>query len=247
MYYEEGCHGRVVVGPLPEVTRARLAALPGEWLEYDAPSGAIVVRHIQPTSSPSLPTIAHELVRMMAEISVEQHEAILGGEFHVHTDDSPHLVRLKVARGGGVRIDWAHPHFAATRKRPYTDGREIPIDSVFCRLNGKVRLTATDPGRAAHALQQLADTYEGLYPEGDFRALTDAGGSVRVEMKDVNLDARLLVAELGRHAVPGTLAGSVDVSSFDERHPDEQVRLVFQEGQVWVQEPYLFDEPAVSS
>lgn len=248
MFHHEGCHGRVVVGPLPEDVRARLAALPGEWLEYDAPSGAIVVHHIQPTGGPSLPTIAHELVRMLSEIPVERHEAILGGEFLVHTEDSPHVVRLRVERGGGVRIDWAHPRFPETRGQLYADGREIPIDPVFCRLNGQVTFAVTDPVRVAQAIQRLADTYEGLYPEGDFRTQADtAGGTVRVEMSDVNLDARLLLRHLTRHAAAGSLTGSMEVSSFDERHPDERVRLVFRDGAIWVQEPHLFDETANAS
>jgi hypothetical protein len=248
MFHQQGCHGHVVVGPLPDDVRARLAALPGEWLEYDAPSGAIVVHHIQPTRGPSLPTIAHELVRMLSEIPVERHQAILGGELHVHTEDSPHVVRLRVERGGSVRIDWAHPRFAETRGQLYTDGREIPIDPVFCRLNGQVTFAVTDPVRVAHAIQRLADTYEGLYPEGDFRAQADtASGTVRVEMRDVNLDARLLVRQMTRHAAAGSLSGSMEVSSFDERYPDELVQLVFRDGAIWVQEPRLFDETANAS
>ena len=68
MFYDPGCFGRVELGTLPVDVQRRLAALPGEWLEFDAPSGAIVVRYVQPTSSPSLPTIAGELVRIISEI-----------------------------------------------------------------------------------------------------------------------------------------------------------------------------------
>jgi len=247
MFYEEGCHGRVVVGPLREEIRAALAALPGEWLEYDAPSGAIVVRHIQPTSAPSLPTIAHELVRMLSEIPVDLHDAILGGDFFVHTEDSPHLVRLRVERGGSVRISWAQPRYTETRRAPYRSEAQIPVEPVVCRLNGGVTFTAPDPAKAARDVQRLADTYEGLYPEGHFHAATDAAtGTVRVEMRDANLDARLLVARLSALATAGSVTGAVEVSSFDERRPDDRVRLVFQGGETWVQEPYLFDEaPAV--
>jgi hypothetical protein len=246
MYYEEGCHGRVTVGPLTTDTAARLAALPGEWLEYDPPSGAIVVRHIQPGSAPSLPTITAELVRMLAAIPVEHHDRIQGGQFFIHTEDSRHLARLQVAPGGGVRLDWAHPDFAKSRRQPYTDGREIPIDAVYCRLNGSVSFRAADPGRAAQELQRTADTWEGLYPEGDFRAAPGTtAGSVDVVMRDVNLDARLLVRRLGDLAAPGSVQGTVDVGSFDDRHPDDQVRLTFQDGQAWVQEPYFWaDAPS---
>jgi hypothetical protein len=241
MFYENGCHGRVGVGSLPADVSARLVALPGEWLEYDAPVGAIVVRHIQPTSAPTLPTIAAELVRMLAEIPVDLHPRITGGEFFVHTEDSPNLVRIRVAAGGGVRIDWAHPDFAKGRKQPYEDAA-ISIDGVYCRLNGTITLEAANAEHAARQLQQVADTYEGLYPEGDFRATAASAGAVQVTMRDVNLDPRLLVARLSALAKPGGIRGTVDISSFDDRHPDERVRLLFQDGAAWVQEPYFWPD-----
>ena len=243
MFYEEGCHGRVRVGRLPSEVARRLSALPGEWLEFDPPASAVVVRHIQPTSAPTLPTITAELVRMLGEIPVDHHAAIEGGEFFVHTEDSPHLVRIRVAPGGGIRIDWAQPDFATARKRPYTGPGSIPIEGVYCRLNGTVTLDAGDPAGAARALQQTADTYEGLYPEGDFRATGGAGGSaVQVTMLDVNLDPRLLLERLRALATPGSLRGSVDVSSFDDRRPDDRVRVLLQEGAVSVQEPYFWPD-----
>lgn len=246
MFSKEGCDGRVAIGPLPEDLRARLAALPGEWLEYDAPQGAIVVRHIQPTWSPGLPTITQELVRLLAAIPVEQHEAILGGEFLVHTEDSPHVVRVRVTHGGGVRLDWAQPRFTDASRRSYAD-TEIPIDPVFCRLDGSVAFASENARKAAEAIQLLADTFEGLYPEGDFRTRPDQQrGMVRIDMTAVNLDARLLVRHLTRLAKPGSLVGSVEVGSFHERHPDDRVRLVFQDGTIWVQEPCLFDEAAAT-
>lgn len=245
MFYEEGCHGRVTVGPLPDDVVGRLAALPGEWLEFDPPRGTIVVRHIQPSAAPTLPTIAAELVRMLAEIPLTLHAQIAGGEFQVHTEDSPHLVRIRVGEGGGVRIDWAQPDFAKGRKQPYADGA-IPIDGVYCRLNGAVTFRASDPARAAREIQQVADTYEGLYPEGDFTATPGKErGTAEIAMRDVNLDPRVLVARLTSLAEPGSLQGTVEVSSFDDRHPDDRVRLGFQDGKTWVQEPYFFpDTPA---
>jgi len=242
MHSLDGCHGRIQVGPLPDTVRARLAALPGEWLEYDATAGAIVVRHIQPSGSPTLPTIAHELVRMLAAIPVELHGDIPGGELLVHAEDSPHVVRLGVASGGSVRIDWAHPTFEQGRRRPYASGDQIPVDAVFCRLAGHVTFGAADAPRAAREVQRLADTFEGLYPEGYFRATADpAGKTVRLEMRDANLDARALVALATELATPGTLDGAMDVTSFDERYPDDRVRLVFRADGIWVEEPDLFD------
>jgi hypothetical protein len=202
-----------------------------------------VVRHIQPTAAPTLPTIAAELVRMIGEIPVELHAGIEGGELFVHTEDSPHLVRFRVERGGSIRLDWAQPDFDAARRRPYSDAGALPIESVYCRLNGTITLTAADPVATARQLQQTADTYEGLYPEGDFLAAPEAG-SVRVTMRDVNLDPRLLVARLDSLAAPGSLRGTIEVGSFDDRRPDDRFRILFQDGKTWLQEPYFWADPA---
>ncbi|HET7040282.1 MAG TPA: hypothetical protein VFH97_10385 [Gemmatimonadales bacterium] len=244
MHTLDGCHGRILVGQLPDAVRARLAALPGEWLEYDAPAGAIVVRHIQPTSSPTLPTIAHELVRMLAAIPLALHADIPGGELLAHAEESPHVVRLSVSRGGGLRIDWAHPSYDSAQRTPYDSGAQIPVDGVFCRLDGRLTFGADDPARAVRELQRLADTFEGLYPEGFFRAAAEtAAPMVHVEMREANLDPRLLINRVLELAAPGTLDGAVEVTSFDERYPDERVRLVFGANRVWVEAPHLF-EPA---
>ena len=246
MFHQQGCHGRVVIGPLPTPVQARLASLPGEWLEFDGPSGAIVVRHIQPTATPCLPTIVAEVVRMLAAVPVELHERIGGGDLFVHAEDSPHVVRLRVDQGGGLRITWAHPCFANAPRQPYA-GSRIEIDPVFCRLSGEVTLSAADPARAAKEIQRLADTFEGLYPEGDFQALPDkAQRSVRVHMHNANLDVRVLLERLLQIASPRSADGAIEVSSFDERYPDDRVRVVIEKGQAWVEEPALFDEtPAV--
>jgi hypothetical protein len=244
MFHEMGCHGRIAVGPLGSELAARLARMPGEWLEYDVPSGAIVVRHIQPTSAPSLPTITAELVRMLSEIPLEAHPGIVGGELFIQTEDSPHLVRIRVTSGGGVRLDWAHADFARGRKQPFTDNQQIPVDAVYCRLNGTVAFGATDAARVARELQRTADTYEGLYPEGDFRAQVGEPEQVQVTMRDVNLDVRLLIGRVQELATAGSPRGSVDVTSFDDRHPDDRVRVLFEDGNVWVQEPYYWPDPA---
>jgi hypothetical protein len=66
---------------------------------------------------------------------------------------------------------------------------------------------------------------------------------VHVEMREANLDPRLLINRVLELAAPGTLDGAVEVTSFDERYPDERVRLVFGADRVWVEAPHLF-EPA---
>lgn len=243
MTFRDGCDGRVKVGPMPDAVRGRLLGLPGEWLEYDPASDTIVVRHVQPTGNPTLPTIVHELVSMLTTIPVEFHEDIPGGELLVHAEENPHVVRLRVLRGGALRIDWAHPRFAEGSRRRYAGERDIPVDGVFCRLAGRVTFRSPDAARAARDLQRVADTFEGLYPEGSFHATpAPAGDAVLVEMRDTNLDAALLVERLTALATPGSLDGAVEVASFDERHPDDRVRFLFRADGVWVQDAALFDE-----
>lgn len=242
MFHDQRCRGRVALGSLPECTRARLVALPGEWLEFDPPSDAVVVRHIQPSAAPCLPTIAQELVRMLASVPVELHDAIPGGDLYVHTEDSPHVVRLRVEAGGAVRISWAHPRFVGAPRQRYTPDA-IAIDAVFCRLTGTVRFAAAEPAGAARELQRLADTFEGLYPEGHFQASAGAArGTVHVEMEDANVDIRLLVGRLLDLATPGSAEGAVQVGTFDVHYPDDCARVVFERGEAWVEQATLFDE-----
>jgi hypothetical protein len=241
MLYDIGCRGRIDLGDLPTSVARRLEELLGEWLEFDVPSGAIVVRHIQPTDSPMLPTIASELVGMLAEIPVEHQEAIPGGNLYVHTEEGGQIVRMRVEVGGALHIRWAHPDYERAGKRPYTGERETGIEPVMQRLNGRVTFGAANPTAAAEDLQKLADTYEGLYPEGDFVATADAGeGTVSVELADVNLDVDLLVAKLQAHAQPTTLGGGIEVSAFDEPVPEEEIRFLFENGQPFVQQPLLW-------
>jgi hypothetical protein len=242
MFYDQGCFGRVELGSLPGDLADRLARIPGEWLEFDPPSGAIVVRHVQPTSAPHLPAITGELVRILSEIPGSLHRSISGGDFFVHTEaEHGQLVRLRVEVGGAVHIHWAHPDFRRALKRPYLGGSELVIDPEIQRLNGKVTLKATDPSEAAKALQDLADTFEGLYPEGDCVAtVSQESGNVELTMTDVNLDAERLVALLKSVALPRTLSGGFEVSSFGTVLPEQQLRFLFEKGNVWVQHPLLW-------
>jgi hypothetical protein len=249
MFYDQGCFGRVELGSLPGEVADRLARIPGEWLEYDPPSGAILVRHIQPTSAPYLPTITGELVRILSEIPGEFHDEIPGGDFFVHTEEEHgQLVRLRVESGGAIHVHWAHPDFRKSLKRPYAGGSELAIDPEIQRLNGTVEFKAAEPEEAARSIQDLADTYEGLYPEGDFVASTGTeSGRVTVMMDDVNLDAALLIALLQKVALPRTLTGRFEVSSFGTVLPEQRLRFLFEAGKLWVQHPLLWSEDRGSS
>ncbi len=245
MFYDTGCYGRVPLGDLPERVRQKLAALPGEWLEFDQPTGTIVVRHIQPTAGPCLPTIAGELVRMLSEIPPAEQGRIPGGDLFVHTEEAARLVRLKVEAGGAVRIEWAHPDYARSRKQLFTGGRVDMAEPRVQRLNGRASFAAEDGAAARRALESLADTYEGLYPEGDLGVTVRSrrgAAMVDVEVRDLNLDGLLLVERLTSLAAPGSLTGEIEVSSFAAAVPEQELKFVFTDGKTWIQRPALWPD-----
>ncbi|MCL7966106.1 MAG: hypothetical protein M8857_03280 [marine benthic group bacterium] len=239
MTYQPGCQGRVVVGALPESVQRTLVSLPGDWLEYDPPSGSIVVRHIQPTDDPVLPAVTVELVRILSVLPFESLAEIEGGDLFVHTEETGRLVRLRVEPGGALHIQWARPGYAGAQKRAWSDGHEVRHEPWNHRLNGEVVFGTADPASAAASLQELADTYEGLHPEGEFEAVAE-GPEVRVTLREVNLDGKLFVEALHRLAGPRTLDGRVDVASFREMAPEQLVRVLFEKGKTWVQHPMLW-------
>lgn len=239
------CHGRVDLGELPSDVRAHLASIPGEWLEYDPDSGTALVRHIQPTDAPVLAATASELVRILDEIPYDLQTRIPGGDLFVRTEETEQLVRLRVTAGGALHIRWAHPGYDGALQRPYSDGHEIAIESFEQRLNGSIELGAADATAAASSLQDLADTFEGLYPEGDFRAeAAPSDGTVRVALSEVNLDAVLLIERLQGLAEPRSLRGWLDVSSFEDSAPEHLARVTFKKGEIWIQHPLLWSDPA---
>ena len=243
MFYDAGCYGRVALGQLPDAVQQRLGALPGEWLEFDPLSGTIVVRHIQPSAGPCLPTIAGELVRMLSEIPEAAQDRIPGGDLFVHTEVAAQLVRLRVEPGGAIRIEWAHPQYARSKPQLYTGAQVEMVEPRVQRLNGGVTFETADPTRAAHELESVADSYEGLYPEGDLIVKVDRStGRVAVEVRDLNVDVLLLVERLQQLAVPGSLTGDIEVSSFAAIVPEQQVRFVFDDGRIWVQRPVLWED-----
>jgi hypothetical protein len=243
MFYDAGCYGRVVLGQLPEPVQQRLGTLPGEWLEFDPLIGTIVVRHIQPTAGPSLPTIAGELVRMLSEIPEAEQDRIPGGDLFVHTEVGAQLVRLRVEAGGALKIEWAHPDYAKAQPQLYTGGRVEMVEPRVQRLNGRVAFETTDPTRAAHELESVADSYEGLYPEGDLIVTADPSTrKVVMAVHDLNVDVLLLVERLQQLAAPGSLSGDIEVSSFAAIVPEQHVRFLFDDGRTWVQRPVLWED-----
>jgi len=243
MFYDQGCVGRIELGPIPSEVAKRLAAVPGEWLEFDPTAGAIVVRHVEPTSAQHLPAIACELVRIFSEIPADLHEGIPGGDLFVHTEDERgQLVRLRVEPGGTIHLQWAHPDFKRALRRPYMGGAELTIEPEVQRLDGTITFRSPTPESAAVTLQDLADTFEGLYPEGNCVARGTGGSVVELKMQEVNLDAARLIDLLHKLAEPRSLSGGFEVNSFGTVLPERRLRFLFEDGNLWVQHPLLWAE-----
>jgi hypothetical protein len=198
---------------------------------------------VEPTSARHLPAIAYELIRIFSEIPAEFHGEMPGGDLFVHTEDEHgQLVRIRVEPGGTIHIQWAHPNFHQALRRPYMGGAELTIDPEVQRLDGSVTFRSRTPEAAAIALQDLADTFEGLYPEGDCVARAAGGSEVELNMKEVNLDAARLVDLLQELAEPRSLSGKIEVSSFGTVLPERRLRFVFENGKLWVQHPLLWGD-----
>lgn len=242
MFPDHGCHGEVALNELPKDVEGRLNAMPGEWLEFELETRRIVVRHAQPSSGPDLPVIVGELVQMLALIPPDRHEDVRGGDFFVHTYDTGQFVRLHVEPGGALRIQWAKPDFAQASKKAWSGREDIAIDPTVHRLDGRVVFASKDAEGAARRIRELADTFEGLYPQGDCTTNADtASGRVELSMDELNLDATLLVDLLREVATEGTLDGRFGVTAFGrEVMPEESARIVFDEGEVFVQHPVLW-------
>lgn len=244
MFSDHGCRGRVELGALPEEIESRLVSLPGEWLEFEPESDAVVVRHAQPSSGPDLPVIAGELVQILSLVPPELHREIAGGDFYVHTHDTGQFVRLHVAPGGALHIEWANPDFAAGETHPYRGRVETQLDPVVQRIDGRVCLRATDPEAVAAELQRLADHFEGLYPEGECRFET-TDDTLVVGLRALNLDAHLLLGVLEEHALEGSLEGGFTVTAFGrEVLPEESLQIVFEGGRTLVRRPLLWSDAA---
>ena len=164
---------------------------------------------------------------------------IEGGDLFVHIEETGRLVRLRVEPGGSLHIQWARPGYTGATKRAWSDGHEIVNEPWNHRLNGEVTFGAGDPESAADGLQELADTYEGLHPEGDFVASVE-GSRVTVTLREVNLDGKLMVETLQRLASARSLEGRLDVGSFRELAPEQLVRILFEKGETRVQHPMLW-------
>jgi hypothetical protein len=71
------------------------------------------------------------------------------------------------------------------------------------------------------------------------------GEVVKVQLRDLNLDAHLLIERLQSVAQEGTLEGEFVVTAFGrEVRPEDSLRVIFEAGRTLVQHPVLWPDTA---
>jgi hypothetical protein len=231
------CGGEIAVGELSPATRERLAQLGGEWLEYDAPAGRVVVRHVQPGGAPALQAVPAEAIAILEALAPEERERVRGGTLVVR-DRTGVALRL-VIDAGEVRIQWP--------REDWTHAVEVPValalgavEPTSARVSGALRFSAPPGARAR--LVEFVERFEGLYPDGDLRLDRD-GAEVRVELCGINVGPRELLAELrGLAQPPQSLAGALEIGSFVPNALERDFRLTIAAGEARAERPALWRE-----
>jgi len=231
------CSGEVALGELAVESRERLVAFAGEWLEFDAGAGRIVVRHVQPGGAPALSAVPAELIAMLETLAPGERERLRGGALVVR-DRSGILLRL-VVEPGEVRIQWPHEDWSHATEVPL-DQALAQIEAVSARISGTLRFEAAAGARAK--LVDFIETFEGLYPDGDLRLDRD-GSTVRVELRGVNVGPEELLAKLRELAEPpASLEGDLKVGSFSAHALEREFRLQLRAGEARAERPSLWRE-----
>ncbi|HLF56568.1 MAG TPA: hypothetical protein VI942_06950 [Thermoanaerobaculia bacterium] len=229
------CSGEIALGGLEPASRARLAAFSGDWLEYSAEEGRIVVRHVQPGGAPALPAVPAELISILDALTPQERVRVPGGTLLVRDRESV-LLRLVVA-GGEIRVQW--PHEDWEHAEPVGLERVfLGVDPVSARLSGTVAFEA-GPGAEGRLLAQV-EGFEGLYPEGDLRVERD-GRELRVELRDVNVGPEALLDRLAELADPiESLEGRLEVGSFAAHAVERDFRIRIERGRPRAFRPALW-------
>ena len=231
------CSGELAVGELAPDTRERLGQLGGEWLEYEAGSGRVVVRHVQPGGAPALQTVPAELIAILESLAPAERERMRGGTLVVR-DRTGVAMRL-VVEAGEIRIQWPREDWTHAVEVPVVEAMET-VEPASARVSGAIRFEA--PAGARAALVDFVERFEGLYPEGDLR-LDREGTEVRVELRGINVGPGELLDKLRALArPPQSLTGALEVGSFKPNALERDFRLTIAGGEARAERPALWRE-----
>ncbi|MEJ2007442.1 MAG: hypothetical protein P8Z30_04665 [Acidobacteriota bacterium] len=237
-----GCTGRIHLGELSRETQRRLEQVDATWLDFSPDPPSLVVRHVQPDAISPPREIAGELLEFLTQVSDVERRAFPGGALYYLDEQTGQYLRLRVWRGGELTISWAHPSYEDAKSVIY-EGQATPVvfEPYQC-LNGSVSLTAK-PG-AADEIRSAIERPAGLCPQGEYE-IHPIGEVLGLELREVNSSVVPLVETLRQVAVPGSLNGQIDVSSFRAGDLDDYCRFVFKNGEVRLLRASLWsDAPA---
>jgi hypothetical protein len=234
-----GCTGRIELGNVSRETQRRLEEVEATWLEFSPDPPSLVVRHVQPDAISPPREIAGELLEFLTQVSDVERRAFPGGALYYLDEQTGQYLRLRVWRGGALTISWAHPCYEDARCVLY-EGQTTPVvfEPYQC-LNGSVSLTAK-PG-AADEIRLTVERPAGLCPQGEYE-LHPIGEVLGFELHEVNSSVLPLVETLRQVAAPRSLNGQIDVSSFRAGDMDDYCRFVFENGEIRLLRPSLWDD-----
>ena len=234
-----GCTGSVELGLLSDGTERRLEQISASWLEYSPEPSSLVVRHVQPDDVPPLREVAGELLDFLHSISDSERAQIPGGALFYQDESTGQYVRLKVWKGGFLTVAWARPDYTRAQWVPFLNQPITLVFEPYQRLNGSVGFEG-HPG-AADDLRKIIDRTSGQYSQGDYEI---AASLRRIEatFRDVNSDVLTMVNAFRYMALPGTLSGELEVTSFRAGDLDDYCRFSFRAGEIWVARPLLWND-----
>ncbi len=234
-----GCTGSIDLGTLSAETQHRLEQLDASWLEFAPESQSVVVRHVQPDDALALREIAGELLEFLSVIAEAERVKVPGGAIYYQDEASGQSVRLKVWGGGFLTVAWARPDYEHATLVGY-HGEAVPVVfEPYQRLNGVVRFE--NSAVAAEVVRATLERSEGLYAQGEY-AINVSMHGVEITLRDVNASVLPLVRTLRDVAVPGSLQGEIDVTSFRAGDLEDYCRFVFRNGEAWLVRPSLWSD-----
>ncbi len=234
-----GCTGSVELGTLSKETQSRLEEIEATWLEFSPDPPSLVVRHVQPDAISAPREIAGELLEFLSHISDRERRGVPGGSLYYLDEQSGQYFRLKVWGGGNLTVSWAHPDYTHAQGVPYEDQTVPVVFEPYQCMNGSMKFKAVPD--AVEKLRAVIERPGGLYPQGEFE-IDLVEEEVVLTLRDVNSSVVPLVESLRKLALPGSLKGHIEVSSFRAGDLDDYCRFDFKGPDVWLLRPYLWND-----